>query len=276
MQLIFEAYDVLKHVGGLSNFELVEIFAECNREELESFLIKITVNIFKVKDEDGEGFLVDKILDKTGMKGTEKWMVQQATELSIVVPTIATSLDCWYLSGLKKKRESVIVVLKEARLSDKLGRVSVSGVDKKRLIDYVRHAWYASKICSYARGMNLLRAKSNEKEGNLNLGKLARIWKGGCIIRVVFLDRIKMANQRNPNLAKGYKIILLLEDEKPPQNNLIEFIEEAMNFVGKIKNYALTKEGIETESHQHNDDKGSMIEGKKIYTSIAFLAYVCN
>ena len=126
MQLIFEAYDVLKHVGGLSNFELVEIFAECNREELESFLIKITVNIFKVKDEDGEGFLVDKILDKTGMKGTEKWMVQQATELSIVVPTIATSLDCWYLSGLKKKRESVIVVLKEARLSDKLGRVRAS------------------------------------------------------------------------------------------------------------------------------------------------------
>ncbi|KAG5111168.1 hypothetical protein JHK82_040391 [Glycine max] len=169
------------------------------------------------------------------MKGTEKWMVQQETELSIVVPTIAMSLDCWYLSGLKENRESVMAVLKEARLSDKLGRVSVSGVDKKRLIDDVRHALYASKICSYARGMNLLRAKSNEKAWNLNLGKLARIWKGGCIIRVVFLDRIKMAYQRNPNLAKGYKIILLLEDEQPPQNNLIEFTEEAMNFMGKIK-----------------------------------------
>ncbi|RYR13265.1 hypothetical protein Ahy_B04g070356 isoform B [Arachis hypogaea] len=134
MQLISEAYDVLKHVGGLNNSELADIFAEWNRGELESFLIEITADIFKVKDEEGgDGFLVDKILDKTGMKGTGKWTVQQAAELSI--------------------------------------------------------------------GMNLLRAKSNEKGWNLNLGELARIWKGGCIIRAVFLDRIKKAYQRNPNLA---------------------------------------------------------------------------
>ncbi|KAL3001803.1 hypothetical protein AAZX31_08G020400 [Glycine max] len=201
MQLISEAYDVLKHVGGLSNSELADIFAEWNRGELESFLIEITADIFKVKDEDGEGFLVDKILDKTGMKGTGKWTVQQAAELSIAAPTIAASLDCRYLSGLKEERESAAAVLKEAGLSDELGRVSVSGVDKKRLIDDVRQALYASKICSYAQGMNLLRAKSNEKGWNLNLGELARIWKGGCIIRAVFLDRIKKAYQRNPNLA---------------------------------------------------------------------------
>ncbi|KAG4391591.1 hypothetical protein AAZX31_05G199300 [Glycine max] len=201
MQLISEAYDVLKHVGGLSNSELAEIFVEWNRGELESFLIEITADIFKVKDEDGEGFLVDKILDKTGMKGTGKWTVQQAAELSIAAPTIAASLDCRYLSGLKEERESAAAVLKEAGLSDELGRVNVSGVDKKRLIDDVRQALYASKICSYAQGMNLLRAKSNEKGWNLNLGELARIWKGGCIIRAVFLDRIKKAYQRNPNLA---------------------------------------------------------------------------
>ncbi|XP_054819536.1 6-phosphogluconate dehydrogenase, decarboxylating 3, chloroplastic [Prosopis cineraria] len=200
MQLISEAYDVLKHVGGLSNSELAQIFAEWNRGELESFLVEITADIFKVKDESGDGDLVDKILDKTGMKGTGKWTVQQAAELSVAAPTIAASLDCRYLSGLKDERENAANVLKEAGMNDQVGSVR-SGIDKKRLIDDVRQALYASKICSYAQGMNLLRAKSNEKGWNLNLGELARIWKGGCIIRAVFLDRIKKAYQRNPNLA---------------------------------------------------------------------------
>ncbi|KAL8103131.1 6-phosphogluconate dehydrogenase, decarboxylating 3, chloroplastic-like [Apium graveolens] len=194
MQLISEAYDVLKNVGGLSNEELAEIFDEWNRGELESFLIEITADIFKVKDEGGEGELVDKVLDKTGMKGTGKWTVQQAAELSVAVPTIAASLDGRFLSGLKEEREAASEVYS--------GIVGVkSSVDKKRLIDDVRQALYASKICSYAQGMNLLRAKSDEKGWNLNFGELARIWKGGCIIRAVFLDRIKIAYQRNPNLA---------------------------------------------------------------------------
>ncbi|CAI0414787.1 unnamed protein product [Linum tenue] len=193
MQLISEAYDVLKNVGGLSNEELGEIFGEWNRGELESFLIEITSDIFKVKDDLADGELVDKILDKTGMKGTGKWTVQQAAELSVAAPTIAASLDCRYLSGLKEERENAAEILKEAGLK--------SGIDKKRLIDDVRQALYASKICSYAQGMNLLRAKSIEKGWNLNLGEMARIWKGGCIIRAVFLDRIKQAYQRNPNLA---------------------------------------------------------------------------
>lgn len=201
MQLISEAYDVLKHVGGLSNSELADIFAEWNSGELESFLIEITADIFKVKDEGGDGYLVDKILDKTGMKGTGKWTVQQAAELSVAAPTIAASLDCRYLSGLKEERENAAAVLKEAGLGEEVGGFVRSGVDKKRLIDDVRQALYASKICSYAQGMNLLRAKSDEKGWNLNFGELARIWKGGCIIRAVFLDRIKKAYQRNPNLA---------------------------------------------------------------------------
>ncbi|XP_071707465.1 6-phosphogluconate dehydrogenase, decarboxylating 1, chloroplastic [Rutidosis leptorrhynchoides] len=200
MQLISEAYDVLKNVGGLSNVELGEIFDEWNKGELESFLVEITADIFKVKDEHGEGELVDKILDKTGMKGTGKWTVQQAAELSVAAPTIAASLDCRYLSGLKDERENAEKVLAEAGMKDQVMSVR-SGVDKKRLIDDVRQALYASKICSYAQGMNLLRAKSVEKNWNLNFGELARIWKGGCIIRAVFLDRIKKAYQRNPNLA---------------------------------------------------------------------------
>ncbi|XP_074264950.1 6-phosphogluconate dehydrogenase, decarboxylating 2, chloroplastic [Silene latifolia] len=200
MQLISEAYDVLRHVGGLSNEELGSIFDEWNRGELESFLVEITADIFKVKDELADGELVDKILDKTGMKGTGKWTVQQAAELSVAAPTIAASLDCRYLSGLKEERESAAKALLEAGMKEEVNAVR-SGIDKKQLIDDVRQALYASKICSYAQGMNLLRAKSTEKNWNLNFGELARIWKGGCIIRAVFLDRIKQAYQRNSNLA---------------------------------------------------------------------------
>ncbi|MQL73857.1 hypothetical protein Taro_006234 [Colocasia esculenta] len=200
MQLISEAYDVLRTVGGLSNQELADIFAEWNSGELESFLIEITADIFRVKDDHGEGELVDKILDKTGMKGTGKWTVQQAAELSVAAPTIAASLDCRYLSGLKEERESAARILDEAGIGlESMG--SSRKVDRKRLIDDVRQALYASKVCSYAQGMNLLRAKSEEKGWDLNLGELARIWKGGCIIRARFLDRIKKAYGRNRGLA---------------------------------------------------------------------------
>eukprot|EP00245_Coleochaete_scutata_P004055 TRINITY_DN1623_c0_g1_i1.p1 TRINITY_DN1623_c0_g1~~TRINITY_DN1623_c0_g1_i1.p1 ORF type:complete len:567 (-),score=127.77 TRINITY_DN1623_c0_g1_i1:596-2296(-) len=198
MQLISEAYDVLKSVGGLTNEELHQTFAEWNKSELESFLIEITADIFSVKDDKADGFLVDKILDKTGMKGTGKWTVQQAAELSIAAPTIAASLDSRFLSGLKEERVAAAAAFKEAGISD----ILASPVeDKKALIDDVRKALYAAKICSYAQGMNLIRAKSVEQGWDLNLGELARIWKGGCIIRAVFLDRIKKAYDRNPALA---------------------------------------------------------------------------
>ncbi|KZV31520.1 6-phosphogluconate dehydrogenase, decarboxylating 2, chloroplastic [Dorcoceras hygrometricum] len=200
MQLISEAYDVLKNVGGLGNEELAAIFDDWNRGELESFLIEITADIFKVEDEEaGVGYLVDKILDKTGMKGTGKWTVQQAAELSIAAPTIAASLDSRYMSGLKEEREAAAEIFKKEGLKEEIIN-NVAAVDKKKLIDDVRQALYASKICSYAQGMNLLRSKSVEKGWGLNLGELARIWKGGCIIRAVFLDRIKQAYLRNPGL----------------------------------------------------------------------------
>ncbi|KAJ3671880.1 hypothetical protein LUZ60_007959 [Juncus effusus] len=200
MQLISEAYDILKNVGGLSNEELAGVFEEWNRGELESFLVEITGDIFRVRDDLADGMLVDKILDKTGMKGTGKWTVQQAAELAIAAPTIAASLDMRYISGLKDERVRAELALEKAGLES---GVLLSGVkvDKKRLVDDVRQALYASKICSYAQGMNLIRAKSDEKSWGLNLGELARIWKGGCIIRARFLDRIKKAYGRNPNLA---------------------------------------------------------------------------
>lgn len=201
MQLISEAYDILKNVGGLTTPELHSVFSEWNNGELESFLVEITRDIFAVKDElAGEGkFLVDAVLDKTGMKGTGKWTVQQAAELAIAAPTIAASLDLRYLSGLKDERVAAEAVFKAAGISE--GSMKVEGVDKHQLMDDVRKALYASKICSYAQGMNLIRAKSMEQGWDLNLGELARIWKGGCIIRAVFLDRIKQAYDRNASLA---------------------------------------------------------------------------
>ncbi|GAB2234207.1 hypothetical protein Droror1_Dr00003449 [Drosera rotundifolia] len=198
MQLIAEAYDVLKSVGKLSNEELKSVFSEWNKGELLSFLIEITADIFGVKDDKGKGYLVDKVLDKTGMKGTGKWTVQQAAELSVAIPTIASSLDSRFLSGLKEERVEAAKVFGSGGVDDAL---SDQVVDKSVLIDDVRKALYASKICSYAQGMNLIRAKSIEQGWDLKLGELARIWKGGCIIRAIFLDRIKKAYDRNPNLA---------------------------------------------------------------------------
>ncbi|CAJ2669226.1 unnamed protein product [Trifolium pratense] len=198
MQLIAEAYDVLKSVGKLTNEELQSAFTEWNKGELLSFLIEITADIFGIKDDKGDGYLVDKVLDKTGMKGTGKWTVQQAAELSVAAPTIEASLDARFLSGLKDERVEAAKVFKAGGFGDIL---TDQTVDKKQLIDDVRKALYAAKICSYAQGMNLIRAKSAEKGWDLALGELARIWKGGCIIRAIFLDRIKQAYDRNPNLA---------------------------------------------------------------------------
>jgi len=200
MQLISEAYDVLKTVGGLTNDELAAAFTEWNQAELESYLIEISSIILAKKDDQSgkEGdFLVDKILDKTGMKGTGKWTVQQAAELSIAAPTIASSLDSRCLSGLKDERVAAEKFYSKLGLSPAGGN---SKVDKQQLINDVRYALYASKVTSYAQGMNLIRAKSNEQGWNLNLGEMARIWKGGCIIRAGFLDRIKGAYDKDANL----------------------------------------------------------------------------
>mmetsp|Transcript_37825 Transcript_37825/g.60651 ORF Transcript_37825/g.60651 Transcript_37825/m.60651 type:complete len:554 (-) Transcript_37825:207-1868(-) len=203
MQLISEAYDVLKTVGGLTNQELVAAFDEWNAAELDSFLIEISALILAKQDDQktGEGFLVDKILDKTGMKGTGKWTVQQAAELSVAIPTVASSLDARFLSGLKDERVAAEAVYSAAGLGPADAKVvAMSAADKTKLVDDVRAALYASKICSYAQGMNLIRAKSVEQGWDLDLGEMARIWKGGCIIRARFLDRIKQAYDRDADL----------------------------------------------------------------------------
>jgi 6-phosphogluconate dehydrogenase len=172
MQLISEAYDVLKTVGGLTNDELAEAFAAYNKSELDSFLIEITAQIFTKKDDNGTDFIVDKILDKTGMKGTGKWTVQQAAELTVPAPTIEAALDGRFLSGLKDERVAAAEFYKSQGVG---GPEPPTGVDKAQLIEDVKHALYAAKICSYAQGMNIIKAKSAEKGWNIDMGSLARI-----------------------------------------------------------------------------------------------------
>ena len=194
MQLIAESYDLLRSVGGRTNAELAEVFATWNAGELDSFLIEITARIFSVKDKvgGGDGHAIDAILDKTGMKGTGRWTIQEAAERCVAAPTMAAALDARFLSGIKEERAAAAKVL--------VGPTELPKVDKAQLIADVRAALYAAKICSYAQGMNLIREAGRALGWRIDLGECARIWKGGCIIRAKFLDRIKSAYDRNGEL----------------------------------------------------------------------------
>ena len=193
MQLIAEAYDLLKNAVGVSNEQLHEIFAEWNKTpELESFLIEITADIFTKKDTETSNHLVDMIIDSAGQKGTGRWTVINALELGVAVPTITAAVNARILSGIKDER---VAAAKE--LNGPTGKYEG---DTQAMINKVRDALYCSKICSYAQGMALLAAASKEFNYNLNLGESARIWKGGCIIRAGFLNKIKKAFDENPSL----------------------------------------------------------------------------
>ncbi|MDJ0554576.1 MAG: decarboxylating NADP(+)-dependent phosphogluconate dehydrogenase [Microcoleaceae cyanobacterium MO_207.B10] len=193
MQLIAEAYDLLKNAVGISNEQLHEIFAEWNKTpELESFLIEITADIFTKKDTETSNHLVDMIVDSAGQKGTGRWTVINALELGVAVPTITAAVNARIMSGIKDER---VAAAKELT-----GPTSKYEGDTQAMINKVRDALYCSKICSYAQGMALLAAASKEFNYNLNLGESARIWKGGCIIRAGFLNKIKKAFDENPGL----------------------------------------------------------------------------
>jgi 6-phosphogluconate dehydrogenase len=192
MQLIAEAYDVLKNVGGLSNDELADTFDEWNRGDLQSFLIEITANIFRKRDEHNPAVgLVDVILDAASMKGTGKWAVQEAAEIGAPIPVIASAVDARVLSSQQAER-------KRTRA---LAGPTPSAKRDPALVADVRAALYAAKACAYAQGMALLRAASDGHAWGLNLAEIARIWTGGCIIRAQFLGRIKDAFQREPALG---------------------------------------------------------------------------
>ncbi|HEX8137030.1 MAG TPA: NADP-dependent phosphogluconate dehydrogenase [Pyrinomonadaceae bacterium] len=193
MQLIAESYDMMRRLLGLGAEEMADIFDEWNRGDLESFLIEITAKILRVKDEETGKPLVDLVLDKAGQKGTGKWTSQVALDLGIPIPTIDAAIVARTLSSFKAER-----VEASKELAGPTG-FKYEG-DKREMIDAIHDALYASKICSYAQGMNLIREGSKNWNWDINLGEVSRIWKGGCIIRAQFLDRIKQAYQRRPDL----------------------------------------------------------------------------
>jgi 6-phosphogluconate dehydrogenase len=193
MQLIAEAYDVLKNGLGLSNQQLQETFAEWNRtDELNSYLIEITADIFKCVDPETGHHLVDLILDSAGQKGTGRWTVLSSLELGVPIPTIYAAVNARVMSAYKDER---VAAAKELP-----GPGETYPGDAALFVDKVRDALYCSKMCSYAQGMALIAKASQEFNYNISLPESARIWKGGCIIRAGFLDKIRKAFAENPGL----------------------------------------------------------------------------
>jgi 6-phosphogluconate dehydrogenase len=193
MQLIAETYDFLHRGVGLESEELADVFAEWNRGPLESFLVELTAKIFTVVDKETGKNLVDLVMDKAGQKGTGKWTAQVALDLGVSLPTISAAIDARFVSSLKDERVSACREVKgpSARLK---------GANKKKWIKAAHESLLAAKICSYAQGMSLIRAGSEEYHWDISLGEMARIWKGGCIIRARLLDSIMRAYEENPNL----------------------------------------------------------------------------
>jgi 6-phosphogluconate dehydrogenase len=189
MQLICEAYDLLKHGLELTPDELHQVFAEWNKGELDSYLIEISSQIFAKKDEDGSP-LVDKILDTAGQKGTGKWTVIGALDTGQPVTLIGESVFARCLSALKEERVEASKILDGPAAKAEVG-------DRATFIEDVRRALYCSKIISYAQGYMLLRAAAKENGWNLNMGGIALMWRGGCIIRSIFLGKIKAAFDNN-------------------------------------------------------------------------------
>lgn len=200
MQLIAEVYDMMKRGMGLPNEEIHRAFAEWNEGELQSFLIEITADIFKEPDtKAGEGFLVDKILDKAKQKGTGKWTSQVAMDLGIPIPVIDAAVTSRFLSALKDERKQAAEVL--------IHENSKVEEDKKFLEGELRNALYFATIVTYAQGMAMLKESSTEFDYGLNLADVAKIWRGGCIIRAKLLEDIMASYHHSPDL-----INLMLDD----------------------------------------------------------------
>jgi len=194
MQLISEAYHLLSAGLRFNNEQIAETFTDWNKGELDSYLIEITSNIFKFKDDAGDGYLVDKILDAAGQKGTGKWTVLSGLDHTAPVTLIAEAVFARLISSLKDERVAASAILPGPAGARFTGDVA-------QALEDIRHALYASKIISYAQGYMLLRHVSDEFKWKLNFGGIALMWRGGCIIRSRFLGDIKSAFDRNPNLT---------------------------------------------------------------------------
>ena len=192
MQLICEAYNIFK-AAGFTSAELEQVFTDWNAGDLESYLIQITSKIFGQKDPETGKPLVELILDTAGQKGTGKWTIMNAVENSIVISTINAAVEARILSSMKEKRVEASSILE--------GPKAGISAEKAELVKKVHDALFASKIISYAQGLDLIATMGKEKDWNLDLGKIAAIWRGGCIIRARFLNDITDAYRSNPELS---------------------------------------------------------------------------
>jgi 6-phosphogluconate dehydrogenase len=229
MQLICEAYFIMKNVLGLETDELHEVFAEWNKGELDSYLIEITADIFTKKDEETGKALVDVILDTAGQKGTGKWTSQSALDLGVPLPIITESVFARFISAMKEERVKASKVLSGPNAAAFEG-------DKTELVEAIRKALYMSKICSYAQGFAQMKAASEEYDWNLQYGDIAMIFRGGCIIRAQFLQKIKEAYDRDADLTN-----LLLD---PYFKDIVEGYQSALREVISIA----VKQGIPVPS----------------------------
>ncbi|MGE5614067.1 MAG: decarboxylating NADP(+)-dependent phosphogluconate dehydrogenase [Bacillota bacterium] len=216
MQLICEAYSLLKNILGMDTGELHEVFAEWNKGELNSYLIEITSEIFAKTDPETGKPMVDVILDKAGQKGTGKWTSKSALDLGVAIPVITEAVFARCLSAIKDERARAAKILKGPDSARFEG-------DRDDFVESVRRALYASKICSYAQGFALLKSAAAEYGWNLDYGRIAMIFRGGCIIRAQFLHKIKEAFDRDPGLAN-----LLLD---PYFKDIIERYQESWRHV---------------------------------------------
>ena len=194
MQLISEAYLAMRDEFKMSNDFMATTFAEWNKTDLDSYLIEITAEILRKKDETG-GYVIDKILDAAGQKGTGKWTAKAGLDSGVAVTLIGEAVFARCLSSIKDERVSAAAVLPAGVMPDARHQAEVSA-----RVEDLRRAVYASKIVSYAQGFQLLRAASDESGWNINFGSCALMWRGGCIIRSKFLGKIKEAFDRNPGL----------------------------------------------------------------------------
>ncbi|HHY83622.1 MAG TPA: decarboxylating NADP(+)-dependent phosphogluconate dehydrogenase [Clostridiales bacterium] len=192
MQLISEAYYILKHALGLSAKEMHDVFTQWNKGELDSYLIEITRDILSKVDKETGKPIVEVIMDTAGQKGTGKWTSQAALDLGIATPTITEAVFARCISAVKAERAAASKVLSGPE-------VKFEG-DKQQFIEDIRQALFASKICSYAQGFALMREASREYGWELNFGNIALMWRGGCIIRAQFLETIKDAFDKDPDL----------------------------------------------------------------------------
>ena len=220
MQLIAEAYDLLKNGLGLTNDELHAVFTQWNDGDLDSFLIEITAQIFARKDDDSDDFLVDRVLDKAAQKGTGKWTAQNALDLGVPLTAITEAVYARALSSLKDQRVAASKVLPGPN------GVKITG-DKQAFINAVRDALYASKVVAYAQGFDQMLAAAKEYGWTLHLGEIATIWRGGCIIRARFLDRIKDAYDQQPDLANLLLAPYFTEAVKTGQDGWRHVVAEA-------------------------------------------------